>query len=229
MPGGGDALSEVGQETKRIPCKLCNSATNHILRARYSWLRQMEGESGNVIGTCDHMNSIWMCAGCDTVTFEWQMVYDDGTEGDGGCVSTMDSVECKPFRNLNPDLTRLYEEVVTCFDRDCLLLCTIGLRALIEGVCKDKGVAGRDLKDRIDGLIKFVPSLNIIEALHAFRFAGNTAVHDLEALTRDDARASIEVMEDLLTFLYDLDYKALQVRTASRGVDLRSVKPGPIQ
>jgi hypothetical protein len=140
-----------------------------------------------------------------------------------------ESIQRKHFRNLKSELSLLYWEVVTCFNSDCLLLCTIGLRALIEGVCKDKGVAGRDLKDRISGLIKFLPSLNLIEALHDFRLAGNDAVHELQALTRDDARASIEVMEDLLNFLYDLDYKASQIRNSSKRAAFKSTTPGSVQ
>jgi hypothetical protein len=68
----------------------------------------------------------------------------------------------------------------------------------------------------------------LIEALHAFRFAGNDAAHKLEALTRDDARRAIEVMETLLNFLYDLDYKASQMRHASKRAAFKSM-PDSVQ
>jgi hypothetical protein len=63
----------------------------------------------------------------------------------------------------------------------CLLLCTIGLRALIEGVCNDKGFKDRKLENNIEGLTKLLPSPNMIEALHALRLFGNDAAHRLEA------------------------------------------------
>ncbi len=174
-----------------------------------------------------------MCAGCDTITFEWQVMYaslDKQGEWDehaGGYFSTRS--EAKLFKNLKPELNRLYEEIVTCLDRDCMLLCTIGLRALIEGVCKDKGLREGNLEHRINDLTKFLPSLNLIEALHEFRFAGNAAAHELQALTQDEAKMAIEVMEDLLNFLYDLDYKASQIRNASKRAASKSVKPGSVQ
>jgi Domain of unknown function (DUF4145) len=99
---------------------------------------------------------------------------------------------------------------------------------LIEGVCADKRVEG-NLEHKIDGLIKFVPNLNLIQALHNFRFAGNEAAHRLGALKADDARLAIEVMEDLLNFLYELDYKALRVRSQSKRAGFDSAKPGPVQ
>jgi hypothetical protein len=37
---------------------------------------------------------------------------------------------------------------------------------------------------------------------------GKRAVHDLEAPSRDDLRLAIGVVEDLLNFLYELDYRA---------------------
>jgi hypothetical protein len=79
---------------------------------------------------------------------------------------------------------------------------------LLEGVCDDKRAKGRNLRDKIDSLQRLLPNKNIIRNLHHFRFTGNQAVHQLEAL--------IEVMEDLLNFLYELDYKASRLRKSSR-------------
>ena len=181
--------------------------------------------------------SIWSCAGCDEETFEWQFMYASSDsnaksfEANGSYFPerSADSIQPKVFCELKPELTRLYREVITCFKQDCLLLCTIGLRALIEGICRDKGLKQENLENKIDGLIKFLPSVNVIEALHTFRFAGNDAAHRLEALTRDDAKKAIGVMEDLLNFLYDLDYKASQVRNASKRAAFRSAELGSVQ
>jgi hypothetical protein len=239
-------LSEGGQETKRIFCNCCKGETNHLLRARYSRPRKVaDGEdvfhvrnsAAYEIFDCGELrSSIWSCAGCDEETFELEHRYiEEGFEGNGSFFPTRleeqpeDSIQPKGFKVLNPELDRLYREVIASFARDCLLLCTIGLRALVEKVCRDKGLTERNLEHRIDELSRFLPSLNVIEALHEFRFAGNAAAHELQALTRDDARKAIEVMEDLLSFLYDLDYKASQIRSASKRVASRPATPGSVQ
>jgi len=187
-----------------------------------------EGEQPGEIIT-----SIWSCSGCEDETFEWKFTgIDDGEheptylpprEDEGG------PVRLKFFQHLKPDLNHLYREIVTCLNEDCLVLCTIGLRALIEGVCSDKKVAGKNLYQKLENLINFLPSRNLIDALHAFRWAGNEAVHENAPLTREEAILAVEVMEDLLNFLYDLDYKASQMKYGSRMVGLKTDKGGTIQ
>lgn len=233
------------EETKKVFCNWCKCETNHSLRARFTWFRNTDDNTSvdladlakNLPSVCKHQNSIWTCAGCDTVVFEWQLMYpsvDDmekWEDHDGGLFSTRSAA--KLFQKLKPELHQLYMEVVACLDKDCLLLCTIGLRALIEGVCVDKGLTdkgtGKDLGAKIDGLIKFLPSLNLIEALRALKVTGDGAAHRLQPLTRDDARKAIEVMEDLLNFLYDLDYKASQLPKDPKRAALKSAEPGTVQ
>jgi len=239
-------LSQAEQETKMIFCNCCRNGTHHVLRARYSRPRKVFlDEDGNgidneivavtnssdykVIDVAEIRTSIWSCNGCDEETFEYQYIDADpgGTFGntyhpprsaassaDGTLV---DILQNKRFQKLDPKLNRLCDEVIKCFNADCLLLCSVGLRALIEGICKEKGVTNGNLEHKVDGLIKFLPNVNLIEALHTFRFAGNSAAHELEPSSRDDAKAAIGIMEHLLNYFYDLDYKASLVRNASRG------------
>jgi len=192
-----------------------------------------------VLGFHVHRYSLWSCAGCTVPTAEWQL----GAEGPGPDLQDSfepmsdsiyfpprlkGSIEAKAFRNLKPDMARLYGEVVTCFNNDCLVTCTIGLRSLLEAICSDKGISDGNLERRVSGLIKFLPSLNIIEALHSVRLTGNNAAHRLEGVSRDDAALAIEIVEDLLNLFYDLDYKASRVRSPIRAAS-KSGDLGPVQ
>ncbi|VVB54288.1 Uncharacterised protein [uncultured archaeon] len=47
-------------------------------------------------------------------------------------------------------LKQVYTEVISCFNRSHYLLCSVGLRMLLEGILNVKGVAGQNLKARID-------------------------------------------------------------------------------
>jgi Domain of unknown function (DUF4145) len=223
-------VSDSVQETKIIFCNICKVATNHFLRARYA-RPLFNFEEGYVSENYENRAFIWSCAGCDEVTFEWQRLELNAGEeewGDYYPTRSEDSIQAKLFMKLGPELKQLYGEVVACFNDYRLLLCTVGLRALIEGVCRDRGLTEKNLEHRIDGLVKFLPSLNVIEALHAFRFAGNDAAHELVPMSRADAGAAIRVMEDLLNFLYDLDYRASQIKNTSKNVSFGSTKPGPV-
>lgn len=220
-------VSDRNQKMKRIKCPRCDQETNHLLKRTYSVGGQVKAEDGEVTGTFENTSSIYVCAGCGEVTFEWQINSDDGFEFVRQFAPWEIIVpKSKSFRHLSRELHAVYIEVIYCFQQDCFVLCTMGLRALLEGVCREKGIVGKDLKDKIDGLEKFVPNPSLIEALHSFRFAGNDAAHDLQPLTKDEARLAIEVMEDLLNFLYELDHKASQMRYVS---NFRTMKSGSVQ
>jgi len=174
-------------------------------------------------------DSLWICCGCEksTLVHEWRMA---GAEGEEGAPQpethfypprTSGTVQPKYFVKLPPKLAKLYRETVEAFNTSSVLFCTIGLRALLEGVCKDKGIEGANLEKKIDGLLKFIPNQTLIDSLHGFRFAGNDAAHDLEAMYPTDAATAIEVMGDLLNFLYDFDYKAARIKDATKRAKLR--------
>jgi hypothetical protein len=113
----------------------------------------------------------------------------------------------KSFSALPKKLTELYAEVLSVHNSKLNVLCAIGLRALLEGICADKKITGRDLKKKIDGMTGHVP-VNIVKNLHGFRFMGNNAAHDLAAPESFELGIAIDLMEDILNFLYDFDYKA---------------------
>ena len=122
----------------------------------------------------------------------------------------------KPFVKLKPRLRTIYSEAIKSFNYGGLLLCTAGLRALLEGICDDKRVNGRNLLEKINNLQPLLPNKNIIKSLHHFRFTGNKALHDLKAPERSDTKLAIEVIEDLLSFFYELDYKATRLRKSRK-------------
>lgn len=81
----------------------------------------------------------------------------------------------------------------------------LGLRALVETICKDKNAIGSNLEKRIDDLVR----LNILtqdadEILHSLRIMGNTAAHEVMPLDQQDALVALEIVEHLLRGVYIL-------------------------
>lgn len=223
------------QQTETIFCNTCNTVTDHLLRVRYSTPRiESVNEDDPDPVRRAHRYSLWSCAGCKEATLEKQRASLDSesewAEASGEYYPRRleGSIQPKVFKKLNKELGQLYKEIATCFNEDCLLSCTIGLRALIEAVCNDKGFKDRKLENNIKELTNLLPSPNMIEALHALRLFGNDAAHRLEALTRDNAREAIRVMEHLLNHFYDMDYRASQVKHPKKEA-FDSIKPGSVQ
>jgi len=202
---------------RKIYCNTCKIETHHELKAthqrRYQEVEEAEPYP-QLLFWEEYQYRFWVCRGCDTATLE-EAYTNIGMQGPDGDLweSTLHPKRArrdwfpKRFRQLSKKLASIYREVIESFNADSRILCAVGLRALLEGICADKGVAGYNLYQKIDGLKAHLPA-NIVESLHSFRFMGNEAAHELQASKRTELQLAIEVMEDLLNFLYELEYKA---------------------
>ena len=140
-------MSEAKQETKKTFCNTCKVFTNQLLRTRYSRIPFVAEEGRYGPEEYEIRTSIWSCAGCEEETVERQMLYSGEEEWDEFFPTReADSVQGKFFQNLTPELKCLYAEVIHSYNTGSLLLCTIGLRALVEGICADKDIEGVNLK-----------------------------------------------------------------------------------
>lgn len=186
---------------------------------------------------------LWSCAGCDTCTLEDKYSAEYMVRADGEYIyesifhpkRSQTTRPSKHFQRLPVKLKLLYGEVMSSFNERLHLLCAAGLRALAEGICADKGIKGKNLEDKIDGMKRLLPA-SIVKNLHSFRFIGNKALHELAAPSDFELGLAIDVIEDILNFLYDLDYKAkmlTNVRNAmldsqlTRGSDKPASKSSP--
>jgi hypothetical protein len=207
--------AEIGT-LRKIYCNTCKVRTNHELKAVH---RRVSFDTDSLTELAEDEEYeewqyfFWACRGCDTVTLQESYGYFDSDSDRIQHESYFHprrerrSLPVSIFRQLDRELARIYREVILSFNSDARILCAVGLRALLEGICADKGIEGRDLYTKISGLEAYLPS-NIVKSLHRFRFMGNEAAHELQAPSESDLRLAIEVMEDLLNFLYELDYKA---------------------
>jgi Domain of unknown function (DUF4145) len=210
-----------GQEARQriawLYCDQCKRDTKHTLLYGASDPAILEWEDND--GTVNRFISawlIWQCNGCEFLAMEDTATAPDWFQNshaacshvNGICYPKKTELPLRHFRNIPKKIEGLYRETIEAFNGNLNTLCTVGLRSLMEGICYDKEVTGKDLREKIDRLTKLGITANITENLHGFRFMGNTAVHELTAADRNDLRLAIEIIEDLLNFIYDLDYKA---------------------
>jgi hypothetical protein len=220
---------------KWVYCNHCNGLTHHVCMAQKEYRHEQENgpdEWGTYL--------LWSCAGCDTCSME--RIYSADFMIDENDKTFSESIfypkrshsvrPTKLFFKLPQELSLLYGQVVTSRNESLNILCAAGLRALIEGICADKGIAGRTLEKKIHGMEKLLPA-SIVENLHSFRFMGNEAVHELKPPPDFELTIALNVIEDVLNFLYELDYKAqmlTDLRVALRqGSNSGGAKDGPGQ
>ena len=199
------------KKVRRIYCNRCKTNTHHELLGSHEY--HFGGEEGEPHEWGEY--KLWACAGCDTCTMEDHYTADYMMDNEGDNV--FESLyfpkrgysvrPSKHFVQLPQKLQHLYSEVLSSFNENLHLLCAAGLRSLVEGVCAQKGIKAPNLESKIEGMKSLLPE-SIVKNLHEFRFIGNKAVHELEAPKSHELSLAIDVIEDILNFLYALDYKA---------------------
>jgi hypothetical protein len=221
-------MAEEAPKKARIYCNYCKQDTNHDLKGEHT-VRTYEGESGFGEMTTYRL---YICMGCECGVLEQEYSNSEMQDYEVELFyfpeRSQDNLALKQYSKLKPKLASLYSEAIICYNRKAPILCAAGLRALLEGICHDKRIKGKNLKLKIDGLKVLLPNKNIIRNLHHFRFMGNKAVHELAAPKRTELALAISVIEALLNFLYELDYKASQLREMRRNKKPKVAKPSKV-
>lgn len=217
---------------QRVFCNECNRKTNHINLYHFCAYCHLSANTEPFsVKVWIGGYRLWRCAGCDSFAFEkydTEEVFDFHEKFDDAedevdwhqYIATYPetissfypnrkeySLNPKRFKELSKSLNKIYQETINAYNHEMPLLCAIGIRALIEGICSDYEITGRSLEKKIDGLVNILPK-NIVVSLHNFRFMGNEAAHELSAPNQEELNLAIEICEDLLNYLYDLEYKA---------------------
>ncbi len=169
----------------------------------------------------DTIYQIVQCCGCHTVSFrkvvrDYESAYPiDDDEWD-----VPEDISCFPsilrgHRELEdvwdlPDTVReIYTQSIQAIKDNSNILAGIGLRATIEAICNDRSITGKTLEKRIDSLAKGgLISQKDSERLHAIRFLGNDAAHEIKKADARNLLIALRIIEHLLVNIYILDGEA---------------------
>lgn len=175
----------------------------------------------------DHDYDFWMqhavveCRGCETRSFryhyrdienafpvsdtEWDMPED---------VENYPRLEDKSLAidgiEIVPDVVRMiYLETVSAIYEGSLILAGLGLRGTIEAVCNDQSVGGGSLDKMIKNLVtKGLISKKDGERLHAIRFLGNDAAHEIKKPKLEQITVAVKIVKHLIASVYTLKQEA---------------------
>lgn len=230
-------------------CATCKSDTNHEA------VQTVDSFGSEVIsygsGENDYNSIDWSdryqvikCLGCDTFSFRHKNWFSEAEEyygpddyHDGTTVRIYpqrgkDVLAAKDFYNVPKNLRAIYKEVISCFNNESPVLCAVGLRASIEGLCAENGVSDGPVEvPKSDGTVETKRRLNLqgkisglsekglltkknAELLHEHRYIGNEAVHELSRPSDSDLKIAIEIVEHMFESLYEIPEKAEALKSA---------------
>jgi hypothetical protein len=219
----------VGEQIKCY-CNKCEKEMNHVIMKSVGYEFKEVGVEYAINGSNDYQ--IIKCVGCDDISFrkysffsEFQDQDWDGTWEELFPEITLNKRKEIKLKTLPYNLKTIYDEAIICYNQKMYILCAIGIRAILEGICNDrkivKGKVHYDTKDgsksekvstKLDGKINGLNEAGIItkiqmEALHELRFLGNKAIHELDEPSCDDLDTAFDIIEHILNDIYDLPIK----------------------
>lgn len=200
----------------KVYCPICRQTTNHFVLhsvKRYA-------DANEDYWWCQTF-SIVKCCGCDYVGFhlkamdESQIEYDD--DGHELLASTIrifphSHNEIEPISTwvIPSEINAVYKETINCYNHHNYRLAGAGMRAIVEAICKDKGIDGKNLEIKINRLTsQGIITKNDRDRLHAIRFIGNDSIHILKNYKPEELRIAIDIIHGILNNLYVIEDKFL--------------------
>lgn len=197
----------------KTPCAACDRETWHaVLYAHVDSIYEYR---------MDTIHEVVQCRGCKTISFrkvivDYENAYpiDDDEWEVPRDVSYYPSVlkghrELDDIEDIPSPVQDIYAQAVHAIRDELNILAGIGLRATIEAICNEQKIVGRTLDKRIDGLAKGgLISQKDAERLHAIRFMGNDAAHEIQTVEPKNLLIALRIIEHLLVNIYILDGEA---------------------
>lgn len=213
-------VSQTNGKIRKVACNQCDKKTNHkvLNSARYSW------DSEEIQACRDY--EIIQCLGCDMISFRIGSSNSEDYDelDDEGNLIYLEKEEIYPSkltgRTMFPEVHYLPERLRTVYEETHFAICTklrilagVGVRTLIEAVCKEQSAKGKGLEKKIDDLVtKGVLTARNATILHKIRFLGNRAAHEAEAPSDEELDIAFDIVENLLETVYVIPRKSELLR-----------------
>ena len=220
------------QKQLKCYCPRCNNNTNHLVL--HSEIERSDDEDFWWQSTY----SIVKCMGCDGIQFYKEDLdesdfeyYGDGEVEPNARITTFPRQKNKvaPLRNTweIPAMIRsLYIETIDCLNSNRLQLAAAGFRAIIEAICRDAAVPGRNLESMINNLAKsHIITAKDRDHLHAIRFMGNDSIHSIKRYREEEVVIVAHIVNAILTSLYLIarEVESLDIKPISKYSDFEEI------
>jgi hypothetical protein len=211
LPAAGapmsDSASKVAQAARpdvKVLCPTCKTRTQHGVVADIK--REMSDDDVPFFAI-EH-SQIVECRGCETLSF--RKTYEDSNMGPDDDVAEILWPPRDKKRSLMPGwfqlpkpVSGIYRETNMAMGNAQPVLAAVGIRAIVEAVCKHKKAKGKNLKQRIDGLVvRGALTRTQARVLHKTRFLGNKAAHEAKPAEPRVLEAAMLIGEHMLTSVY---------------------------
>lgn len=199
-----------------LPCVKCSGKTAHKALVSVD-VRGSEGDRHYSFDWSED-HQIVQCMGCKSLSYriassnseDYYQINED--EWEHGVVEKLFPPRLEGIKGLGDEahflpakVRRIYDETLLALSVQSPVLAGIGLRALLETVCKDREAIGSVLFEKIDSLVEqrvLTPASAAI--LHKIRALGNAAAHEVKPHSDRQLALAMDIVEHLLKDVYIL-------------------------
>jgi hypothetical protein len=222
----------------KVHCNSCARQTRHGVLRVYS----EPPSDGDALSW-----QIVQCAGCEGISFYRERASETATPGEWEVAE----YDVYPLRSYRPprdfvaapdNIERLYRETIDALNSRSFLFCAGGLRALVEGICAERGVLdgpqldaatgqyarrrnngevirGSTLICKIEGLReKELVTKAQAETLHEQRYLGNRALHELDVPSEHTLSVALSLLEHIMDELYQIPAQSQGLRQSRTSI-----------
>lgn len=207
-------IGEGTDKEYRLPCARCLGGTRHKV-IQSVMVQGNDYDQGYQSGDS---YQIVQCQGCDSISFRTSHTDSEDFDFDEEIedIRYNERVELYPSRvagrhrlrqvHFPPtNVSRVYAETHSALCNKQPILAGIGIRALVETVCKEKAAIGSNLEQKIDNLVaNGVLTKAGAETLHSMRILGNESAHEVKPHSEETLNVAMDVVEHMLNDVYIL-------------------------
>ncbi|HCL3646898.1 DUF4145 domain-containing protein [Pseudomonas aeruginosa] len=194
----------------KVLCEVCKIPQKHIVLKS---LRR-KNDVGEFTSITEY--EIVQCQNCDSLSFRKEYSNSENyyQDEETGNYETLLDVDIFPSRTagrfkiegihfLPLEVRAAYDELILAMNGGQNMLAGLGVRVLIEMICRDKKAAGDNLYKKLDALrVNGEITVSDLEILHKIRAMGNYAAHEAKASTSAQLTLAMNVVENLLKSVY---------------------------
>lgn len=224
-----------GTEVRAV-CSECDRETTHSIVRSANYVNEYEDKDFSVTAWEEY--AIIECKGCQAISFRQASSNSENLDHDPDTGATIldEKIDLYPPRlagrrelkdswELPFPVRRAYEETWQALQGGMPVLAGIGIRALVETMCKERGANGRSLEKKLDNLVdQGVLTKAGAEILHSLRIMGNDAAHEVKPHKIGDLSTAMDVIEHALQGIYILPKRAAKLPKRNVGKNTKGLK-----
>lgn len=199
-------------------CNDCKKTTNHKVLYWKRFTKYDESVRENSAGYESHTDYMTIqCNGCEEISFVIRSIgalFADENDEIGHIDENFPNSEHElnvvllsedEQSSLPKILRNLYKEVEGAFKEESNILTGVGLRMLIEGICVERNIKGKNLQEKIKNLNPAgLISANEIPILDKLRLIGNFSTHEIKSFSNEMLEYALEIINHILKTIYVL-------------------------